>query len=133
MNKTTLTKPAAGKTNLAIQLDRFEVALTRQKREIVLLRRQIAEVTAQTEALKNSPSWARVQAYKDRQIVALQGDVRTALRFAGLRSSNVELEIDPTGFSQNPSEAFAAAIESGDRKGAAEIFSAHKNELFKRK
>jgi hypothetical protein len=133
MTKTTLNSKSAGKTNLAIQLDRFEVALSRQKREIVLLRRQISEITAQAEALKKSPSWARVQAYKDQQIVALESDVRTALHFAGLRSSNVELEIDPTGFSQNPSEAFAAAIESGDRKGAAEIFAAHKSELFKRK
>jgi isocitrate dehydrogenase kinase/phosphatase len=132
MNKTTLTKPAAGKTNLAVQFRVLRTDLARQKVEIDTLRRQIAEITAEAKALKESPSWKRVQAYKDRQIVALEGDVRTALRFAGLRSSSVELEIDPSGSSQNPSEAYAAAIESGDRKGAAEIFAAHKSELFRK-
>jgi hypothetical protein len=127
MNKTLTTKSAA-KTDFAAQLRVAEIALAKQTDEIVSIRKQIAAAQAQLKALKNSGELAR----KDRQIITLKSQIDTSLRLAGLRPSSVELEIDPAGDRQSPREAYAAAIESGDKEAAAEIFAAHKSELFRK-
>lgn len=124
---SNLTK---AKISPAIQLERATRQLAKHKAEIKSLRAEIARVNAQAEKLKNSQSFKRVLAFKDARIAALKGHVRTALRLGGLRASNTTLAIDPVGATTSPAEAYAAAIDAGDKKGAAEIFKAHKSELF---
>jgi hypothetical protein len=103
-----------------------------QKKEIVSLRRQIAKVHAEIKALSESKSYRRLLAAQDQRIAALQSVNRITLRAVGLGSSNVVLDITPAGAVTNPVEAYAAAIEDGDKQTAADIFKAHKAELFKR-
>jgi hypothetical protein len=128
----TLAKSSAGRIHLTAQLENATKHLAAQKVEIASLRREIASVHAQAVELKTSPNWKRMLAAKDSRIFALAGEVQTALRAAGLRASSVVLEIDPAGGGQDPREAYAAAVESGDKAGAAEIFKARKSELFRK-
>jgi hypothetical protein len=130
MNKTkaTRTKPKADRTKLKALI----LGTARQKAEIASLRRQIAKANSEIRALSSSPSYRRLLAAQDQRIAALEIGNRIALRAAGLLPSKVVLDITPAGAVTNPAEAYAAAIEAGDKAGAADIFKAHKAELFKR-
>jgi hypothetical protein len=48
----------------------------------------------------------------------------------GLLPSDVEIEMDAQAAPFNPVEAYAAAVEAGDKKLAAELFKAHKTAIF---
>jgi hypothetical protein len=130
MNKTkaTRTKSKADRTKLKALI----LGTARQKAEIISLRKQIAKAHAEINALSESKSFKSLIANQDQRIAALQSANRIALRAAGLAPSRIVLDICPIGSVTNPVEAYAAAIEAGDKAGAADIFKAHKAELFKR-
>ena len=130
------TRPAAKQatrlTANRVTLQALITGTAKQKAEIVSLRRQIAKVHAEIRELSESKSYRRLLAAQDQRIAALQSVNRITLHAAGLGPSRVSLDICPIGSVTTPAEAYAAAIEAGDRSGAAEIFAEHKAELFKR-
>lgn len=130
MNKTkaTRTKSKADRTKLKALI----LGTARQKAEIASLRRQIAKTHADIKALSESKSYASLLDFQNKRIAALEIGNRIALRAAGLLPSKVVLDISPAGSVINPVEAYAAAVEEGDKKAAADIFKAHKAELFNR-
>jgi hypothetical protein len=102
----------------------------KQKAEIVSLRRQIEKAHAEIKALSESKAFKSLIANQDQRIAALHSANRIALRAAGLAPSRIVLEISPLGSVTAPAEAYAAAVEAGDKQGAAEIFAAHKTAIF---
>jgi anti-sigma factor RsiW len=120
------TKPTADRAKLKSLIK----GTAKQKAEIISLRKQIAKAHAEIEALRESKTFKSLIASQDQQIAALKIGNRIALRAAGLAPSRIVLDICPIGSVTNPVEAYAAAIEAGDRSGAAEIFAAHKTAIF---
>lgn len=102
------------------------------KAEIISLRKKIAKAHSEIEALRESKSFKSLIASQDQQIAALKIGNRIAFRAAGLAPSRIVLDICPIGSVTNPVEAYAAAVEEGDKQAAADIFKSHKAELFKR-
>jgi hypothetical protein len=128
MNKAKAPSPLALANHIALQAAIKGVA--QQRSEIASLRKEIQKTRAQINELKTSPAYQRVLAHKDKQIAELKSSLQGSLRVAGLAPSNVDLNIDPVGSAVSPVEAYNQALEFGDKKAAAEIFAAHKNELF---
>ena len=95
-----------------------------QKNEIISLRADLETAHRNLINLK-----AEVEK-RDLQIASLEETKRLALKAVGLLPSDVELEIASDSTSFNPAEAFAAAVESGDKKLSAEIFKTHKKAIF---
>jgi hypothetical protein len=94
------------------------------KAEVINLRADLETAHRNLAALK-----AEVEK-RDLAIAKLEEIKRTALRAVGLLPSDVELEIDAQAAPFNPVEAYAAAVEAGDKKLAAELFRAHKTAIF---
>jgi hypothetical protein len=94
------------------------------KAEVINLRADLETAHRNLTALK-----AEVEK-RDLAIAKLEEIKRTALRAVGLLPSDVELEIDAQAAPFNPVEAYAAAVEAGDKKLAAELFKAHKTAIF---
>jgi hypothetical protein len=94
------------------------------KAEVINLRADLETAHRNLTALK-----AEVEK-RDLTIAKLEEIKRTALRAVGLLPSDVELEIDAQAAPFNPVEAYSAAVESGDKKLAAELFKAHKTAIF---
>jgi hypothetical protein len=94
------------------------------KAEVITLRADLETAHRNLTALK-----AEVEK-RDLAIAKLEEIKRTALRAVGLLPSDVELEIDAQAAPFNPVEAYAAAVEAGDKKLAAELFKAHKTAIF---
>jgi septal ring factor EnvC (AmiA/AmiB activator) len=123
-------KPSTRLTANRSKLQSLIKATAKQQAEIASLRRQIAKAHAEINALSESKSFKSLIANQDQRIAALHSANRIALRAAGLAPSRIVLDICPIGSVTNPVEAYAAAIEAGDRSGAAEIFAAHKTAIF---
>jgi hypothetical protein len=94
------------------------------KAEVITLRADLETAHRNLTALK-----AEVEK-RDLAIAKLEEIKRTALRAVGLLPSDVEIEIDAQAAPFNPVEAYAAAVEAGDKKLAAELFKAHKTAIF---
>jgi hypothetical protein len=94
------------------------------KAEVITLRADLETAHRNLSALK-----AEVEK-RDLTIAKLEEIKRTALRAVGLLPSDVELEIAAEATPFNPVEAYAAAVEAGDKKLAAELFKAHKTAIF---
>lgn len=95
-----------------------------QKGEIISLRANLQAATIEITNLK-----AEVEK-RDHLITSLEETKRLALKAVGLLPSDVELEIASDSTSFNPAEAYASAVEAGDKKLAAEIFKTHKKAIF---
>jgi hypothetical protein len=119
------TKPTANR-----KLQELIKGTGKQEAEIVSLRKQIAKAHAEIKALSESKAYRRLLDFQDQRIAALEIGNRIALRAAGLAPSRITLDICPIGSVTNPAEAYAAAVEAGDKQGAAEIFAAHKTAIF---
>jgi hypothetical protein len=95
-----------------------------QKGEIISLRANLQAANLEITNLKAE------NATKDLRIASLEETKRLALKAVGLLPSDVELEISSDSTSFNPAEAYAAAVEAGDKKLAAELFKNHKKAIF---
>jgi hypothetical protein len=95
-----------------------------QKNEIISLRADLETARRNLVNMK-----AEIEK-RDLQIASLEKTKRLALKAVGLLPSDVELEIASEATSFNPVEAFAAAVEAGDKKLQDELFKAHKKEIF---
>jgi hypothetical protein len=95
-----------------------------QKGEIISLRADLETAHRNLINLK-----AEVEK-RDLQIASLEETKRLALKAVGLLPSDVELEISSDSTSFNPAEAYAAAVEAGDKQLAAELFKSHKKAIF---
>jgi hypothetical protein len=94
------------------------------KAEVINLRADLETAHRNLSALK-----AEVEK-RDLTIAKLEDLKRIALRAAGLLPSDVEIEIEAQAAPFNPAEAYAAAVEAGDKKLAAELFKQHKAAIF---
>jgi hypothetical protein len=94
------------------------------KAEVINLRADLETAHRNLTALK-----AEVEK-RDLTIAKLEDLKRIALRAAGLLPSDVEIEIEAQAAPFNPAEAYAAAVEAGDKKLAAELFKQHKAAIF---
>jgi hypothetical protein len=94
------------------------------KAEVINLRADLETAHKNLTALK-----AEVEK-RDLAIAKLEDLKRIALRAAGLLPSDVEIEIEAQAAPFNPAEAYAAAVEAGDKKLAAELFKQHKAAIF---
>jgi len=94
------------------------------KAEVINLRADLETAHRNLSALK-----AEVE-QRDLEVARLSKVRDLALRAAGLLPSDVELEMDAQAAPFNPVEAYAAAVEAGDKKLAAELFKAHKTAIF---
>jgi hypothetical protein len=94
------------------------------KAEVINLRADLETSHRNLTALK-----AEVEK-RDLAIAKLEDLKRIALRAAGLLPSDVEIEIEAQAAPFNPAEAYAAAVEAGDKKLAAELFKQHKAAIF---
>jgi hypothetical protein len=94
------------------------------KAEVINLRADLETAHRNLSALK-----AEVEK-RDLEVARLSKVRDLALRAAGLLPSDVELEMDAQAAPFNPVEAYAAAVEAGDKKLAAELFKAHKTAIF---
>jgi hypothetical protein len=94
------------------------------KTEVINLRADLETAHRNLTALK-----AEVEK-RDLAIAKLEDLKRIALRAAGLLPSDVEIEIEAQAAPFNPAEAYAAAVEAGDKKLAAELFKQHKAAIF---
>jgi hypothetical protein len=94
------------------------------KAEVINLRADLETAHRNLTALK-----AEVEK-RDLAIAKLEDLKRIALRAAGLLPSDVEIEIEAQAAPFNPAEAYAAAVEAGDKKLAAELFKQHKAAIF---
>ena len=108
------------KSKLSAVVESFEL----QKGEIISLRADLETAHRNLSALK-----AQVE-QRDLRIASLEETKRIALQAVGLLPSDVEIEVDPQSTPFNPVEAYAAAVEAGDKKLAAELFKAHKAAIF---
>lgn len=108
------------KSKLSAVVESFEF----QKGEIISLRADLD--FARTELSRLSGELVQ----KDLRIASLEETKRIALQAVGLLPSDVELEITPDSAPFNPAEAYAAAVEAGDKKLAAELFKTHKTAIF---
>jgi hypothetical protein len=125
-------KPATRLTANRAKLQALIKGASAHRAEIISLRKQIAKAHAEIKALSESKAYRRLLANQDQQIAALKAGNEIALRAAGLAPARIVLDISPLGSVTNPVEAYAAAVEEGDMQAAADIFKAHKAELFKR-
>jgi hypothetical protein len=94
------------------------------KAEVINLRADLETAHRNLSALK-----AEVE-QRDLEVARLSKVRDLALRAAGLLPSDVEIEMDAQASPFNPVEAYAAAVEAGDKKLAAELFKAHKTAIF---
>ena len=94
------------------------------KAEVINLRADLETAHRNLSALK-----AEVE-QRDLEVARLSKVRDLALRAAGLLPSDVEIEMDAQAAPFNPVEAYAAAVEAGDKKLAAELFKAHKTAIF---
>jgi hypothetical protein len=108
------------KSKLSAVVESFEL----QKGEIISLRANLAAANDQITNLQAE------NAKKDLRIASLEETKRIALQAVGLLPSDVELEVSPEAAAFNPAEAYAAAVEAGDKKLAAELFKTHKSAIF---
>jgi len=108
------------KSKLSAVVESFEL----QKFAISCLRANLAAANDQITNLQAE------NAKKDLRIASLEETKRIALQAVGLLPSDVELEVSPEAAPFNPAEAYAAAVEAGDKKLAAELFKAHKSAIF---
>jgi len=108
------------KSKLSAVVESFEL----QKFAISCLRANLAAANDQITNLQAD------NAKKDLCIASLEETKRIALQAVGLLPSDVELEVSPEAAPFNPAEAYAAAVEAGDKKLAAELFKAHKSAIF---
>jgi hypothetical protein len=108
------------KSKLSAVVESFEL----QKFAISCLRANLAAANDQITNLQAD------NAKKDLRIASLEETKRIALQAVGLLPSDVELEVSPEAAPFNPAEAYAAAVEAGDKKLAAELFKAHKSAIF---
>ncbi len=94
------------------------------KAEVINLRADLETAHRNLTALKGEIE------KRDLAIAKLEDLKRIALRAAGLLPSDVEIEIEAQAAPFNPAEAYAAAVEAGDKKLAAELFKQHKAAIF---
>jgi hypothetical protein len=94
------------------------------KAEVINLRADLETAHRNLTALKGEIE------KRDLTIAKLEDLKRIALRAAGLLPSDVEIEIEAQAAPFNPAEAYAAAVEAGDKKLAAELFKQHKAAIF---
>jgi hypothetical protein len=94
------------------------------KAEVINLRADLETAHRNLTALK-----AEVEK-RDLAIAKLEDLKRIALRAAGLLPSDVEIEIEAQAAPFNPAEAYAAAVEAGDKALAAQLFKQHKAAIF---
>jgi hypothetical protein len=94
------------------------------KAEVINLRADLETAQRNLSAMK-----AEVE-QRDLTIAKLEEIKRTALRAVGLLPADVTPEIEANATPFNPVEAYAAAVEAGDKKLAAELFKAHKTAIF---
>jgi hypothetical protein len=92
---------------------------------------EVINLRADLETAHRNLSALRAEVEKrDLAIAKLEDLKRIALRAAGLLPSDVEIEIEAQAAPFNPAEAYAAAVEAGDKKLAAELFKQHKAAIF---
>lgn len=108
------------KSKLSAVVESFEL----QKGEIISLRANLAAANDQITNLQAD------NAKKDIRIESLEETKRIALQAVGLLPSDVELEVSPEAAPFNPAEAFAAAVEAGDKKLSDQLFKQHKAAIF---
>jgi hypothetical protein len=94
------------------------------KAEVINLRADLETAHRNLSALK-----AEVE-QRDLEVARLSKVRDLALRAAGLLPSDVEIEMDAQAAPFNPVEAYAAAVEAGDKKEAQRIYAEHKSAIF---
>jgi hypothetical protein len=107
-------------TKLSVVVESFDL----QKGEIISLRANLQAATIEITNLKSE------NANKDLRIASLEKTKRIALSAAGLLPSDVELEISIDATPFNAVEAYSAAVESGNKQLAADLFKDHKKAIF---
>ena len=95
-----------------------------QKNEIISLRADLETAHRNLTALKSEIE------KRDLHIAKLEHTKRIALQAVGLLPSDVVIEVEAQAAPFNPVEAYAAAVEAGDKKLAAELFKTHKAAIF---
>lgn len=109
---------------LSSRLSEVVLNFENTKAEVINLRADLETAHRNLSALK-----AEVEK-RDLAIAKLEEIKRTALRAVGLLPSDVEIEIAAEAAPFDPVEAYAAAVEAGDKKLAAELFKQHKAAIF---
>jgi hypothetical protein len=109
---------------LSSKLSHVVLNFENTKAEVINLRADLETAHRNLSALK-----AEVE-QRDLEVARLSKVRDLALRAAGLLPSDVEIEMDAQAAPFNPVEAYAAAVEAGDKKLAAELFKAHKTAIF---
>jgi hypothetical protein len=109
---------------LSSKLSEIVLNFENSKTEIISLRADLETAHRNLTALKSEIE------KRDLAIADLEHTKRIALQAVGLLPSDVEIEVEPQSTPFNPVEAYAAAVEAGDKKLAAELFRAHKAAIF---
>jgi hypothetical protein len=109
---------------LSSKLSEVVTTFDSQKAEVINLRADLETAQRNLSAMK-----AEVE-QRDLTIAKLEEIKRTALRAVGLLPADVTPEIDAQAAPFNPVEAYAAAVEAGDKKLAAELFKQNKAAIF---
>jgi hypothetical protein len=109
---------------LSSKLSEVVLNFENTKAEVINLRADLETAHRNLSALK-----AEVE-QRDLEVARLSKVRDLALRAAGLLPSDVEIEMDAQAAPFNPVEAYAAAVEAGDKKLAAELFKQHKAAIF---
>jgi hypothetical protein len=128
-----VVEPAAPAEEVVEELP--EEKLSSKLSDIVLnfenTKSEVINLRADLETAHRNLSALRAEVEKrDLAIAKLEDLKRIALRAAGLLPSDVEIEIEAQAAPFNPAEAYAAAVEAGDKKLAAELFKQHKAAIF---
>jgi hypothetical protein len=109
---------------LSSKLSEIVLNFENSKTEIISLRADLETAHRNLTALKSEIE------KRDLAIADLEHTKRIALQAVGLLPSDVEIEVEAQATPFNPVEAYAAAVEAGDKKLAAELFKAHKAAIF---
>jgi hypothetical protein len=109
---------------LSSKLSEIVLNFENSKTEIISLRADLETAHRNLTALKSEIE------KRDLAIADLEHTKRIALQAVGLLPSDVEIEVEAQATPFNPVEAYAAAVEAGDKKLAAELFKAHKTAIF---
>lgn len=109
---------------LSSKLSEVVLNFENTKAEVISLRADLETAHRNLSALK-----AEVEK-RDLAIAKLEEIKQKALRAVGLLPADVTPEIEANATPFNPVEAYAAAVEAGDKVLAAELFKAHKTAIF---
>ncbi|MCE9587259.1 MAG: hypothetical protein K8R57_02970 [Verrucomicrobia bacterium] len=101
--------------------------LTTPSTEQTKLTAQVAASKVKLQALRREEQQLKAEyVRKDLRIKTLHSEINAILKSSGMLAS----DIAPSGKRFNAAAAYVEAVETGNKKLAAELFKNHKSEIF---